>query len=74
MVLFLDHIDAALHIEVPLGNFVVLAIENFFEAADGLRNRDVLAGCSGEDFRHVKWLAKEALDLARAKDSQLVVG
>ena len=46
LVLFLDHIDAALHVEVPLGNFIVLAIENFFEAADGLRNRDVLAGRS----------------------------
>ena len=51
----------------------MLAIENFFEAADGLRNRDVLAGRSGEDFRHVKRLAEETLDLARAKNSQLVV-
>src|SRR4029453_17050827 len=72
--LFLDHVDAALHVEVPLWNFIVLAIENFFEAADGLSNRDVLAGSSSEDFRHMKWLAKEALNLARAKDSQLVVG
>src|SRR5437660_11493596 len=34
----LDHVDVAFHVEVLLGNFVMFAIENFFEPANRLRN------------------------------------
>ena len=44
----------------------MFAFENFFEAANGFGNRNVLAFGAGEHFRDVKRLAKEALDLARA--------
>jgi hypothetical protein len=42
--LFLDHIDAARHIEIMLGDIVVFAIEDFFEAADVFGDRNILPG------------------------------
>ncbi len=48
--LLLDHVDAALHVEVALGHVVVLAVEDFFEATDRFRDGNVLTGSAGEDF------------------------
>ena len=50
----------------------MFAIEDFFEAADGFGDRNVLAGRAGEDFGDVEGLAEETLDFARAEDGQLV--
>ena len=51
----------------------MLAIKNFFEALHRLLDRNVLAFAAGENFRDVKRLTEEPLNLARAIDGQLVV-
>src|SRR6267378_1623338 len=70
---FLDHVDAALHVEILLGHIVVFAVENFFKTADCFRNRNILALIAGENLCHVEGLAKEPLNLACAMNSDLVL-
>jgi hypothetical protein len=67
-----DLVDAALHVEVRLTDIVVLAVEDLLEAADRLRDGNVLARRAGEDFRNVERLREEALDLASAEHGELV--
>ena len=50
----------------------MFAVENFFEAAHRLRNRDVLAFAAGENFRHVEGLTEETLNLARTIHSEFI--
>ena len=64
--LLLDHIDAALHVEITLGDIIVLSVENFFKAANSFRDRDILSGRSGKDLGNMEGLAP-AYDLARAE-------
>ncbi len=47
--------------------------KDFFEAADCLRNRDVLALRPREDFRDGKRLAEETLDFACAQHGEFVL-
>ena len=69
----LDHIlDGALQVERLLRKIVVLAFGDFLEAADGVGELDVLALEAGELLGHVERLREELLDLAGARDGQLV--
>src|SRR4029450_4467287 len=70
---FFDHLDAALHVEILLGHIVMFAIQDFSETPDRFRNRNILALKAGENFCHVKRLAKEPLNLACALNSDLVL-
>src|SRR3954469_6449207 len=69
-----DVLDAALHVEVVFRHVVVLAIEDFLEAADRRGGRPLPALAAGEPLRRAERLAEEALDLARAEDRLLVLG
>ena len=71
---FLDLFDAAFHVEIAFGHFVVFAVEDFLEAADGVGDLDLLAFPAGKDFRHAEGLAQETLDFAGPKYRELVVG
>src|SRR5215831_16843411 len=66
--------DAALHVEIVLGHLVVLAVEDFLEAAHGVGNRHLFALAPGERLRGAERLAQEALNLARAQHGLLVLG
>src|SRR5258708_5371019 len=70
----LDHVfDGPGHVEVDLGDGVVLALEDLFEAADRVRQRDGAPWPTGEDLADVERLREELLDFAGAADGQLVV-
>src|SRR5204862_5843432 len=71
---FLNHIDVALHVKVLFRLIVMFTIENFFETAHGVRDRDVLPFRAGEHFGYVKRLAKETLNFSRTVDGELVLG
>src|SRR5690606_18801571 len=58
--------DGADHVERLLGQIVVVAGENAFEAADRVLQRNVLAGRAGEDFGNVERLRQETFDFPRA--------
>src|SRR5215212_174829 len=53
-------VDGADHVERLLGQVVALAVGDHLEAADGFRQRHVLAGRAGEHFGHVERLRQEA--------------
>src|ERR1700728_3431713 len=56
-----DHVfDAALQVEGLLGDVVVLAFDDLFETANGVRDLDVGPGDAGEDLGHVEGLREEA--------------
>src|SRR5690349_11774387 len=63
----------ALHEERLLGDLVVLALGDFAEAADGVREFHVLARHAGELLAHVEGLREELLDLARSGDRKLIL-
>src|SRR5690349_8719637 len=60
----LDFLDPALHIEVPFRHVVVRAVENLFEAADGVGDRHLATLAAGEHLGRAERLAQEALDLS----------
>src|SRR5579859_2602353 len=64
--------DGTDHVERLLGQVVVLAVEDFLEAADGVRDADVFAGDARELFRNEVWLRQEPLDFTGPRDRQLV--
>src|SRR5262249_1447781 len=66
-------VDGALHVEVALGEVVVLAVEDLAEAPHRLLHRHVDARAPGEHLRDEERLRQEALDLARPRDGQLVL-
>ena len=68
-----DFLDRADHVEGLLGDRVVLAVHDLLEALDRLRDRHVLAGQPGELLRDEERLRQEPLDLARARDRELVL-
>src|SRR5260221_1176911 len=65
--------DRANHVEGLLGDGVVLAVHDLLEALDRLRDGHVLAGETCELLRDEERLGEEPLDLARARDRQLVL-
>ena len=69
----LQHVfDRALHVERLLRKLVVLAFDDFLEAADRVCQLHVLALEAGELLGHVERLREEPLDLRRARHGQLV--
>src|SRR5262249_2800941 len=66
-------VDRAGHLEGLLGQVVALALEDLVEAAHGVLARAEDALHAGERGRDVERLAHELLDLAGARDRELVV-
>src|SRR4051812_11655062 len=66
-------IQTALHVERARRDVVPLAVDDLLEAAHGVLDLDVLARPAGERLGHEERLRQELLDLARARDGQLVV-
>ena len=66
-------LDRPDHVERLLGQLVVLAVEDLGEAADRVLELHVLARRAGELLGHEERLREEALDLARARDDELVL-
>src|SRR5580693_7037623 len=66
-------IDRADHVEGGLGQVIVFALDQALEAADGVGQIDEHAGRAGEHFGDMERLRQEALDLAGASDSELVL-
>src|ERR1700690_1755563 len=58
---FFDFFNSTLHIEILFGHVVVLAVQNFLEAADGFGDGHLFARPAGEHLRHGERLAQEAL-------------
>src|ERR1043165_5450715 len=65
--------DGADHVESLFGQVVVLAVDDFLKAADGVGSLDELALEAGELLGDEEGLREEALNLARARDDQLVI-
>src|SRR5437879_35102 len=65
-------LDRADHVERLLGQVVVLAVEDLGEAADRVLELHVLARRAGELLRDEVRLREVALDLAGARDDELV--
>ena len=51
----------------------MFAFNNFFEAFDGIRDLHILSFATGELFRNKERLRKEALDLSRSSNGELIV-
>src|ERR1700741_5302300 len=69
-----EHVlDGALHVEGLLGNVVVLAFDDFLEAAHRIGDFAVFTGDSGELLGDVEGLREELLYLSRAGDGNLVL-
>src|SRR5437879_2938004 len=66
-------VDRAHHVEGLLGQTVVLALEDFFEAAHRLGDRHEAALAAGKTLSHAERLGQESLHLARSRNSLLVV-
>src|SRR6266849_3787864 len=66
-------LDGAHHVEGGLRQMIVLAIAQALEAADRIGEVDEDAGRSGEHLGDVEGLRQEALDLAGARDRELVL-
>src|SRR5207245_6800594 len=64
-------IDGADHVEGLLRQVVVLSVEDFAEAADGLLQRHVLSGPVGKHLGDEERLRQEALDLSGPGHQQL---
>src|SRR6266576_5199884 len=69
----LNLFDRTFHVEVPFRHVVVLAVQDFLEAANRFRHGHLFAFSAGEDLRHTEWLTQKALNLTRAEHGQLVL-
>src|SRR4029078_1032429 len=65
--------DRPYHVERLLRQRVALSVHDHVEALDRVFQRDVLAFLAGEVARHRERLRQEALDLAGARDGELVL-
>ncbi len=65
-------VDPADHVEGLFRKMIVLAVDDGLEGRNGVLQRHVLTGRTGEDLRHEEGLGEEALNFARSGDSQLV--
>src|SRR6185437_6285768 len=71
---FFQHfLNGTFHIEGLLGDFVVLAFDDFLEAAHSVRNFHVAALTAGKLFGHVERLREKLLHLARSSDGHFVI-
>src|SRR4030067_2600414 len=68
-----NHVDTAHHVKGLLGDLVMLAVDYFLEAADGVLELDILALPAGEYLGHEERLRKEFLDFSGARYDDLVV-
>src|SRR5258706_12795664 len=66
-------LDRAHHVEGLLGQRIAFAVDDHVEPLDRVLERHVLSGRTGEHLGDVEGLRKEALDLARAPDGELVL-
>src|SRR3546814_7201990 len=66
-------IDAADHVEGGFGQVIIVAVDHRLERADRVFDRDELAGDAGEHLGDVERLRKKALNLARARNRQLIL-
>src|SRR5947199_9562480 len=66
-------LNGADHVEGLFGEVVVLAVNDLLEAADGVGGLDELAFEAGKLLGDEEGLREEALNLARARDDQLVL-
>src|SRR5579862_7698342 len=73
LTLFDRLLDGPDHVEGRLRQVIVFALNQSFEAANRISEIDQYAGCAGEYLRDVEWLRQEALDLARAGHSELIL-
>src|SRR6516164_7168123 len=71
---FFNFVDAALHVEILLGDIVMFALKNFLKAANRFSKLDVLAGFARKYFCYGKWLTQESLQLASTINGQLIFG
>src|SRR5690348_13003118 len=69
-----DFFDAALHVKVAFGHFVVFAVQDFLEAANGFGNGNLFTGPPREHLRDTEGLAEKALNFARPKHGKFVLG
>ena len=60
-------LNRALHIKGLFGQVIVLALDEFPEALDGIRNLHVAARNPGKLLSHVKRLRKKSLDSASSR-------
>src|SRR5579871_3522005 len=70
---FEHFLDRALHIESLLGDVIVLAFNNRFEALHSVGDLDVAPLCAGELLGHVERLRQESLNLASTGDSEFLI-
>src|ERR1022692_3227761 len=66
-------LDGADHVEGVLRQVIVFAVAQALEAADGIGEVDENAGRAGEHLGDVERLRQKALDLAGARDGDLVL-
>src|ERR1700694_1173187 len=66
--------DAAYHIKRLLRQMIVFAVDDGFEAADRVLERDEFSRRAGEDLGDEKRLRQKALNLPRPRDRKLVLG
>ncbi len=66
-------LDGADHIECLLRDLVVFAVNDFFEAANGVFQFYIVAGRSGKGFGDVKRLRQETLNFSCPGDRQFIV-
>src|SRR3546814_10335725 len=66
-------IDAADHVEGGFGQVIIVAVDHRLERADRVFDRDELAGDAGEHLGDVERLRKKALNLASARNRQLIL-
>src|SRR6266478_4058167 len=64
--------DCANHVEGLLRQIVVLALNDLAEALDCIFQLYIFAFQAGELRRHKEWLREEPLNLARARNDQLI--
>mmetsp|Transcript_613 Transcript_613/g.1598 ORF Transcript_613/g.1598 Transcript_613/m.1598 type:complete len:203 (-) Transcript_613:914-1522(-) len=66
-------VDGADHVERLFGQVVVFALDEAVEAGNGVLEVDEATLVAGEHLRDVERLREEALNLARARNGELVV-
>src|SRR5215831_430114 len=68
-----DVFDRSGHVEMDLGDVVVLALEDLLKAANRVLERNGAPWAACERLADVEGLREELLDLTRARHRQLVV-
>src|ERR1019366_3453213 len=66
--------DAAYHVKRLLGKMIEFAVDDGFETADRVLERNEFSRRAGEDFGDEKRLRQKALNLPRPRDRNFVLG